>query len=253
MKLKKPSTKLQSPKKPVKHAVKKARAIPKLLWPLTPWTICFIGVVILFCGSVGALFIQYDHSSTTPTKSTSAASSNGSDCLSSYSGCPSPSSPSTTTPTPTSSTPSTPTTTKPKSSTPTTSYPTVIDGMVWASSTCHYPPGYGEASYRDELVNSLQNLQSGTDSSVESEIIEAQEDPYPPLPSQQTLNSVNSLITIMNSGISTDYAEYVSDVASIGCATTIDTTNVPQVQPCTDLSGTSCIDAIYAISIPSLE
>jgi cytoskeletal protein RodZ len=78
MKLKKPSTKLQSPKKPVKHAVKKAQAIPKLLWPLTPWTICFIGVVILFCGSVGALFIQYDHSSTTPTKSTGAVSTSGS-------------------------------------------------------------------------------------------------------------------------------------------------------------------------------
>lgn len=164
--------------------------------------------------------------------------------------------PTTSTPTPTTqpvqtTTPSTPTsTTKPKSSTP-TSYPTVIDGFVWASPTCHYLAGYGEANDRYVLVQALWTQQSSLASNVSGLINQYNENGLST--SQETLNTINNEITIFNNFVSTTYSQYVSEVNSIGCATTIDTTNIPQVPACTDLSGTVCDDSIWAISIPSLE
>jgi cytoskeletal protein RodZ len=228
------------------------KRIPRLRIHFRPIeTAIILGVLLL--GTSGILYQKHEQKvheklNIAPTSSQSSVSSNASTQPSRATTT----TPSTSTqPTQTTTQSTVSTTTKPKSSTPTTSYPTVIDGMVWASSTCHYAPGYGEAFYRNMLVNSLQTYQSGAESSVSSTINQYNE--YQLLTSQQALTSVNSYITNLNSGISTAYAQYVSDVNSIGCATTIDTANVPQVQPCTDLSGTVCFDSIEALSIPSLE
>jgi hypothetical protein len=68
---------------------KKISKLTKHLWPLTPVGAIYIVSVILFCGSVSALVIQYAHTSSPVTKKTAAASSDGSNnCLLNTSDCP---------------------------------------------------------------------------------------------------------------------------------------------------------------------
>lgn len=217
--------------------------------------VVLLAFVMLVVAGAAALTV---HNKPTPIATNPTSSTGGNNCLLSNSGCSD--SKSSSTPTPTTqpaqtSTPSTPaTTTTPKSSTPTTSYPTVIDGFVWASPTCHYLAGYGEAYYRDVLVHDIWADQSSTASEVSSSIDQynKQSGEYQ-YSYQQELGYVNNFITIFNNYISTSYSQYDSSVNSIGCTTTLDTTNIPQVPACTDLSGTVCDDSIWAISIPSLE
>ncbi len=147
-------------------------------------------------------------------------------------------------------TPSTPTTTTtPKPSTPTT-YPSVIDGVVWASSTCHYYPGYGEAYWRNDLVQSIQSSQTSV-SNYWSDLLNQSIQNPSLYTDQQILNDINQYITVTNSGIMSFYGQYVTNVNSIGCTETIVEAQIPQIQACTDING--CSDNIFGISIPSLE
>lgn len=133
-------------------------------------------------------------------------------------------------------------------------YPSFSGGVVTTSPTCHYEVGHGEIYYRDVLVQALQTEQASTASEVSSSIdqYENQSGEYQ-YSYQQELDFVNNFITDFNDYIDTEYSQYAGDVNSIGCNTTIDTTNIPQVPACTDLSGTVCFDSIYALAIPSLE
>jgi cytoskeletal protein RodZ len=254
MKANKSTLKSHNPKKLLKHGFKNPQKIAKSIMLLKPIEIAMIGLVILM-GASGLIIYQkheqkvHQQLNVAPASNQSSSNNN---CLLSNSGCSdSQNSSKSTQPAQTTTQSTASTTTKPKSSTPTTSYPTVIDGMVWASPTCHYAPGYGEAYDRNMLVQGMQTQQSGTASAVSNTINQYNE--YGLMTSQQALNTVNTDVTAFNNFVSTTYSQYVSEVNSIGCATTIDTTNIPQVPACTDLSGTVCDDSIWAISIPSLE
>ena len=45
----------------IRRMIKKILALPKRLWPLTPWTIVFAIIALVFCAEVSALVIQYTH------------------------------------------------------------------------------------------------------------------------------------------------------------------------------------------------
>lgn len=219
---------------------KSAKPIPKFRTAIIIASL----VAILLSGSALAYYIHVAMTNkqlNVAPKSNQASSNN--DCLLSSSGCPGNTS-STTTQAPATSTPTPqtqPATNKPQ-----------MPQTVTTSPTCHYTPGYGEAYYRNQLVTSIQSSQTTAASDVNGTI--NQYNQYPGLmTSQQALSFVNSDISTFNNSISTSYGQYVSDVNSIGCIATIDTTNIPQVPSCTDLSGSICFNSLYAISIPSLE
>ena len=196
------------------------------------------------------------HNKAKPIATSSTSNIDSNNCLLSNSGCPdskSSSTPTTTTQTPTNTQPTPAPTSTPTPKTQAT-YPSFYEGVVTTSPTCHYEVGYGETYYRDVLVQDLQSEQASTASEVSSSInqYDDQSGDYQ-YSYQQELGFVNGFITDFNNYISTSYSQYASDVNSIGCTTTIDTTNIPQVPACTDLSGTVCDDSIWAISIPSLE
>ena len=212
--------------------------------------VVLLGFIMLIVAGAGSALTVYNKPTHIITRPTSSTDSNN--CLLNKSGCPNSDSSSTPTTTtqPAQTTPSIPaTTTTPKSSTP-TSYPTVIDGVVWASSTCHYAPGYGEAYYRNDLVQSIQSSQTAV-SNYWSDLLNQSSQNPGLMTDQQLLNDINQYITVTNSGIMSAYDQYVSNVNSIGCTETIDAAQIPQIQACTDISG--CSGNIFGISIPSLE
>ena len=212
--------------------------------------VVLLAFVMLVVAGAAALTV---YKKPTPITTSPTSNTGGNNCLLSNSGCPD--SKSSSTPTPTTqpaqtTTPSTPaTTTAPKSSTP-TSYPTVIDGVVWGSSTCHWAPGYGEAYWRNGLVQSINSSQMSVGNYWGDLLKQSIQNPsfYT---DQLILNDINQDITLTNSGIMSAYDQYVSTVNSMGCTETIEAAQIPQIQACTDTSG--CTDNIFGISIPSLE
>lgn len=210
-------------------------------------------IVLVLCAGVSALVIQHNHNKPTPITTSPTSSTDGNSCLLSNSGCSDSDKPST--PTATTQTPanihSTPATTSTPSTQTQPTYPSESDGLVSTSSTCHYPVGYGEAYYRDQLVQDIQTQQNGIESSINNDVYDYNE--YGLETSQQALNAVNQLITGLNNYIDTTYSQYESDVNSIGCATTIDTTNIPQVPVCTELNDEACFNSVLNLSLPSLE
>jgi len=240
-----------------RRTVKKLTPLVKHL--LSPKTIMpAVIIVLVLCAGVSALVVQHNHNKLTHiiVSPTSSTDSNSTLCVLGEQGCSKPSNSSTLTPT--TQTPAKTQSAPPTTSTPTTqtqaTYPSYSEGVVTTSPTCHYLAGYGEAYYRNVLVQAIWADQSSTASEVSSSIdqYEEQSGEYQ-YSYQQELGFVNNFITIFNNYISSSYSEYVSNVNSIGCTTTIDTTNIPQVPACADLSGTVCDDSIWAISIPSLE
>lgn len=210
-----------------KRIIKRARRLSKNLWPLTPWTIFFAALAIIFCAGVSALVIQHAHNSNDKLTADSASSTNQ-----------------TSTNEQPSATPETTRTTSPSTSQQTTTKPDTQTAP--ASNTPKYSARDLYCIYGDSGKSALDDLYKQTSQALTGEVdsVYGQVNSHS-ITTSQGIDDLNSYITTANHNYASSYQTYLNgrNYSGYGCPVDV---QPPTSIPLCDINGSlaSCIDNI---------
>ncbi len=220
--------------KKARHIVKKIRALPKRLLPLTPWTIFFGALALVFCAEVSAIAIQHIHNTAKQVPATSSSTN--------------PQTPNkflvnpTTTPTQNTTTPTSSSSagsTSSKSPAPSTSTPSVTAPSVNACDV----GSTNDASARYTLAQAYLAEENYITIHVNDDSAAVEAHPTDATTAANAIYDLNSVISLANSQYAQSYNGYVSERHQYNCSVTV---SAPAPIPLCTGTVADCISNINA-------